>query len=76
MAEFQKRKAQENLSAVLANMGLRLSKEGPSQTGGEALGPGATAPSAIAQQGVPDAHYSPEPPPPPAAAAPRDPGEQ
>jgi hypothetical protein len=65
MADFQKRKAQENLSAVLANMGLRLSKEEPSQTDGEALVPGP-----ISRHG-----HSPEPPAPPAAAAPRDPGE-
>ncbi|MEX2552231.1 MAG: hypothetical protein WD627_04440 [Actinomycetota bacterium] len=70
MAEFQKRKAQENLSAVLANMGLRLSKEGPSQTDGEAIGPRATG-----GQGVADVGHSPEPPARPAAAAPRDPGE-
>ena len=70
MADFQKRKAQENLSAVLANMGLRLSKEEPSQTDGEALDPGP-----ISRHGLPDVVHSSEPPPPPAAAAPRDPGE-
>jgi len=69
MAEFQKRKAQENLSAVLANMGLRLNKEGPSQTDGETLVPGPTG-----RQGVAGVH-SPEPLARPAAAAPRDPGE-
>ena len=70
MAEFQKRKAQENLSAVLANMGLRLSKEEPSQTGGEALVPGP-----ISRHGLLDVVNSPEPPAPPAATVPRDPGE-
>ena len=76
MAEFQKRKAQENLSAALAKMGLRGNEEVPSHTGGQAMGPGTTAPSAIAQEGVPDVRHSPEPPAPPAAAAPRDPDEQ
>ena len=73
MAEFQKRKAQEELTAALAQMGLQVRPEVSSQAGGQAMGPGATAPSAIAQEGVRDVRYSPEPPAPPAAAAPRDP---
>jgi hypothetical protein len=73
MAEFQKRKAQEDLSAALASMGLQMRVEASSPSHEKAMGPGATTPSAIAKEGVFDVRYSPEPPAPPAAAAPREP---
>jgi hypothetical protein len=76
MAELRKRKAEENLSAALARMGLQVSEETPSHPAEKAMGPGATAPSSLAQAGILDVRYSPEPPAPPAAAAPRDPGEE
>jgi hypothetical protein len=70
MAEFQKKKAHEDLLSALGKMGLQVSPElKPGEAGAAHLGPGETVPITFPASVDPKSNYL---PPAPAAAVPAE----